>query len=71
MEMKACSMMWRCAAGYHQSGSSADPNSRLHKPELRRYACLIYEQQVILLLSYLTVDKTVSAGLNYLRSHMP
>ena len=62
-EMKACSMMWRCAMKYHQSGSFADPNSRLHKPGLRSYACLIYEQ-VILLLSYLTVDKTVSAGLN-------
>ena len=52
------------AMKYHESGSFADPNSRIHKPELRRYACLIYKQQVILLLSYLTVDKTVSAGLN-------
>ena len=49
---------------FHQSASFADSNSRLHKPELRSYACLIYEQQVILLLSYLTVDKAVSAGLN-------
>ena len=30
----------------HQSGSFADPNFRLHKPELRSYACFIYEQQV-------------------------
>ena len=63
MEMKACAMMLRCATEYHQSGSFADPSSRLHKPDLRSYSCLIYEQ-VILLLSYLTVDKTVSAGLN-------
>ena len=28
------------------------------------HTCIIYKQQVILLLSYLTVDKTVSAGLN-------
>ena len=42
----------------------ADPNSRLHKPELRGYACHIYGRQVILLLNYFTVDKTVSAGLN-------
>ena len=57
-------MMLRCATEYHQSGSFANPNSRLHKPELRSYACLIYKQQVILLLSYLPVDKTVSAGIN-------
>ena len=30
---------------------------RLHKPEMRSYVCLIHEQD-------LTVDKTVSAGLN-------
>ena len=42
---------------YRLSGSFADPNFRLHKPELRSYECLIYEQQVILLLSYLTVDR--------------
>ena len=56
--------MCRCAMEYYQSGSFTDPNSRLHKPELRSCTCLIYEQLVILLLSYLTVDKTVSAGLN-------
>ena len=44
--------------------SFSDPNSRLHKPELRSYACLIYDHQVIFLLSYLTVDKTISEGLN-------
>ena len=64
--------MWRYATEYHQSGSFADPNSRVHKPELRSYACLIYEQQVILLLSYLTVDKTVSTVCRpQLRSHLP
>ena len=45
---KACAMMWRCATEYHQSGSFADSNSRLHKPDLRSYVLLIYEQQVIL-----------------------
>ena len=54
-----------CYTEYHQSGSFADPNFRLHKSELRGYACIIYEQQITLLLSYLTVDKTVSVGLNY------
>ena len=57
-------MMWQCATEYHQSESFADPNPRLHKPEPRGYACLINEQQVILLLrSYVTIDKTISAGL--------
>ena len=40
------------------------PQQFRHKPELRSYAFLIYEQQVNLLLSYLTVDKAASAGFN-------
>ena len=61
------SEMWKwhvemCYTEYQKSGSFADLNFRLHKPELRSYTCLIYEQQVNLLLSYLTVDKTVSAA---------
>ena len=55
-------MMWRCATEYHQSGSFADPNSRLHKPELRSYACLIYEQQVILLLKGIPAEFQVIRG---------
>ena len=53
-----------CYREYYQSGSFADPNFRLHKPELGGYACLTYEQQVNPLLSYLTVDRTISTGLN-------
>ena len=57
---------WNVAMCYTVSSirSFADPNFRLHKPELRGYACLTYEQKVTPLLSYLKVDKTVSAGLN-------
>ena len=49
-----------CALEYHQAGSFAEPNFRLHKPELRSYAFLIHEQQVNLLLRYLIVDKNLS-----------
>ena len=48
----------------NQPESFADPNFRLHKPELRSYTCLVYEPRLNLLLSYITVNKTVSVGLN-------
>ena len=67
-EMRKCGndmTMWRCAI---QSIINRDRLQTLIsgyiKPGLRGYACLTYGQQVTPLLSYLTVDKTISAGLN-------
>ena len=48
-EVKAYASDVVIATKYHESGSVAVPNSRLHNPELRSYAGLIYKQQVILL----------------------
>ena len=54
-EMACATKLQAQIQSLHQSGSCANPNFRLHrpKPELRSFACFMYEQQVNLLVRYI------------------